>query len=197
MLFCEITPLDGGSTSAPLLEICYLYCRYILLHALKFSFWQRIQVFNANYKIIWNIFCESVHLGLSINYITFIHLWFDFVLVSDTQIIQKEPPPPPLKAITFETSLTYIFSSEATKFERQYAVKIRSNFFKYVATSLSTSPAVWGAVWLFIQHYLISRIRFLDIKNYISWYQEMHFLISRIWFLDIKKCTLRRHFTIY
>ena len=35
--------------------------------------------------------------------------------------------------------------------------------------------------------FLDIKIRFLDIKKYISWYQEMHFLISRIRFLDIKK----------
>ena len=28
---------------------------------------------------------------------------------------------------------------------------------------------------------------FLDIKNLISWFQEMEFLISRMWFVDIKK----------
>ena len=35
------------------------------------------------------------------------------------------------------------------------------------------------------KYFLISRI-FFDIKNSISWYQEIEFLISRIRFLDIK-----------
>ena len=65
---------------------------------------------------------------------------------------------------------------------------------------------VWGAVLLFIQHFLISRNWFLDIKKWIpdikKWilditkyflisrniflYQEFDILISRIRYLDIK-----------
>ena len=48
-------------------------------------------------------------------------------------------------------------------------------------------PFVWGAVLLFIRYFLISRVRFLDIKKWISWYQEFDFLISRNRILDIKK----------
>ena len=46
---------------------------------------------------------------------------------------------------------------------------------------LGSSTGIWGTILLFIQHNLI-----LDIKNSISWYQEIHFLISRNAFLDIK-----------
>ena len=61
---------------------------------------------------------------------------------------------------------------------------------------------LWGAVWLFIQHFLISKIRFRDIKKWILhikkyfWYQELFlisriiFLIPRIRFLDIKNSFL-------
>ena len=54
-----------------------------------------------------------------------------------------------------------------------------------------------------IHNFLLSRIVFLDIKNFISWYQEIDFLISKniSWyqkifldiknsFLDIKKCLI-------
>ena len=89
-------------------------------------------------------------------------------------------------------------SRSKRKYNRLYHDTIKTNtlFAKFRPRDLHW----WGAVLLFIQHFLISRIRFLDIKkcfyikNFISWYQELYFLISwnnkyylisRI--LDIKK----------
>ena len=58
------------------------------------------------------------------------------------------------------------------------------------AERMSRVTNLWGAVLLFIQHFLISRYRFLDIKKWISLYQEMNFSISRNEFLNIKKWIL-------
>ena len=63
-----------------------------------------------------------------------------------------------------------------------------------MSVALGARP-LWGAVLLFIQHFLISRNEFLLSKKN-SWYQEIfcsiekYFLISRNRFLDIKKWLL-------
>ena len=94
---------------------------------------------------------------------------------------------PYYKGISLNFKVMYLrVSTLQTVFCGVFGVSILS-YARLTSAGAIKSSNLWGAVLLFIQHFLISTIRFLDIKKYISWYQEMLFLISRIQFLDIKK----------
>ena len=87
-------------------------------------------------------------------------------------------------------------------------LKISSNDFKISSNHLKISLNIWkyillGTVLLFIQCFLISRIRYLISRNNtdtfldidLTWKKKIgllisrnHFLVSRNRFLDIKKC---------
>ena len=77
---------------------------------------------------------------------------------------------------------------------------------KYFLISRIRFPDIKNSNWYQENEFLISKNAYLNIKNstswyqeiiHISWYQKIEFLISRNRFLDIKKCILSNRFTIY
>ena len=71
---------------------------------------------------------------------------------------------------------------------------------KYFLISRIRFPDIKNSNWYQENEFLISKNAYLNIKNstswyqeiiHISWYQKIEFLISRNRFLDIKKCILR------
>ena len=70
----------------------------------------------------------------------------------------------------------------------EWYIDIYLKYFSEIAI-ITWQKYIWGAVLLFIPYFLISGIRFFDIRNWIKWISrnKEYFLISKNRFSDIKK----------